>query len=86
MSNIQDNKQIFDLYVGMTTVLEALCRHLIDARVIDRNQLLEELLEAQVQLSRRGSGLSGSLPAALFSALGGTRAQNGSARAGEGHW
>ena len=76
MSNLQDNKLIYDLYVGMTSVLEVVCRHLIDARVIDRTQLLEELLAAQVHLSRRGSGLSGSLPGALFSALGGTPAQD----------
>jgi hypothetical protein len=68
------NDEIFDLYTGAARTFEAICRQLIERNAVDRDVLLSDLMAAQADLSRRGAGLAASLPAAVYSALGGQAA------------
>ncbi len=70
----KNEEMIFDLYTGATRTFEAICRQLIEKNAVDRDVLLSDLMAAQADLSRRGASLAASLPAAVFSALGGQAA------------
>lgn len=64
-------EMVADLYTGTVRTFEAICRQLIDAKVLNAELLLADLLQAQVDLAGRKVGNWSSVPAALYSVLGG---------------
>lgn len=70
MAQPTSEDMIADLYAGTVRTLEAICKHLIDARVINAELLLADLTQAQVDLVGK-VGNRGSVPSALYAVLGG---------------
>jgi hypothetical protein len=64
-------EMVADMYTGTVRTLEGICRQLIDAKVLNAELLLADLLQAQTDLAGRKLGHWASVPAALYAALGG---------------
>lgn len=64
------DEMIADLMFGTTRALKAICEQLIDKGALNRELLLSDLLQAQVDMAGK-AGLAGAVPAALRAELGG---------------
>ena len=59
---------IADLMLGTAKALAAICRNLIDAKVLNREMLIADLISAQVEMP--SASLLAAVPAALAAELG----------------
>jgi hypothetical protein len=64
------DEMVADLMLGTVMTLKAICNHLIDKSVLNRELLLADLVSVQADLPREVS-LAAAVPAALYAELGG---------------
>lgn len=69
----ETEEAIADLMFATTRTLKAICLQLIDKGAINREILLADLVQVQLEVSKNARSFAAAVPSALYAELGGQR-------------